>query len=327
MTIANSAKRLEDHQPALPADLFSLPAPSFIEAFAAALGLSDLELTEQDRDTLVSAIRTGTSRFKVIDALHNRRQIQPGPPRSEAQGIRRSGQHFVLLENLTQFALDDDGAFLRHAFAQICDREPSHRESVEFEFDLRRGRIDRAAIVKRVVAIARREGKPALWDTLQPTAGEAANPADLSFARNMPSGLVYDEAGRETLVFVRELAHGGWSIGPEVLRQPFTAVDGGWRVRSGWLIVGPKRTLSAGVWQINIDALQAPDSMFDVDLVANAGLDVLQRLTVCGPFRGSFAVELRAEHMFCEFRLSVREQAAGETCWLRPRDISMHRLS
>jgi hypothetical protein len=275
----------------------------------------------------VSAIRTGTSRFKVMDALHNRRRIEPDHHRSQAQGIRRTGKHFVLLENLTRFALDDDATFLRYAFAQICDRDPTHRESVEFEFDLRRSRIDRATVVKRVVAIARRDGRSALWDTLRPDPDAAADPTDETFARRLPSGLVYDEAGRETLVFVRELAQGGWTMGPDVLRQPMTALDGGWRVRNGWLVVGPKRSLAAGIWRVNIDVLQAPDAMFDVDVVANAGLDVLQRLTICGPFCGSFCVEVRQEHMFCEFRLSVREQAGADVNWLRPRDISMQRVS
>jgi hypothetical protein len=324
---ASSVKRPEEIQSSAPADLFSLPAPSFVEAFAKALGLSDDELTEHDRDTLVSAIRSGTSRFKVIDALQNRRQIPQAFERGQSHAIRRPPTCFALLENLTRFAPDDDAAFLRYAFAQLCDREPSHRESIEFEFDLRRGQIDRTAVVRRVAAIARREGRSALWDTLQPDVPDTQSAADPTFARNLPSGLVYDEGGRETLVFVQKRAQGGWSIGPDVLRQPFTVVDDGWSVRDGWLIVGPKRTLAAGVWRVDIDVVQASEAIFDVDVVANSGLDVLQRLTICGSFSGGFCVEFRPEHMFCEFRLSIREQVSNAAYWLKPRKISMQRIS
>jgi hypothetical protein len=326
----SSAKLHEQPGAPLPDNLFSLPPPAFVEAWATALGLSEQELTQVDRDNLVGAIRNGTSRLKVIDALHNRGAIPvPAGQRSGAHAIRRASDRFALIENLTRFAPDDDAAFLRYTFVQICDREPSGRERLELEFDLRRGLVDRAAVVKRIVAIAVREGNLALWDTLRPepeveTAATAAG--DQTCARIMPAGLIYDENGLETLTFVREVPGTGWMIGPDVLRQTPKTVDNGWAVHEGWLIVGPKRSLKPGRWRVNLDLVQPQDAIVDVDVVANSGLDVLQRMAICGPFYGSFCVEFRPEHCFSELRMSVREQPGGSP-WLRPRNITMQRVT
>ena len=68
MKTASSAKPPEETRPSAPADLFSLPAPSFVEAFAKALGLSDDELTEREIDVL-KLIAAGNGNKQIADEL------------------------------------------------------------------------------------------------------------------------------------------------------------------------------------------------------------------------------------------------------------------
>jgi hypothetical protein len=311
----------------LPDNLFSLPAPAFVDTYSETVGVSETDLSPQDRDTLISAIRDGASRMRVIDAIDGRSAINVPVTRLDDQNaIRQPASQFALIDVLARFAPEDDVAFLRHVFARICERQPDKRERLEFEFDLRRGVIDRQTLIRRAVEIARREGANALWDTLADQADSGGNiNSDKNYARSLPLGLVYDHDGVETITLVREAPGTGWLIGPDVLRQPLEPFDGGWAVREGWLIVGPKRTLKAGKWRIDIDLLQSPEAIVDLDIVANAGLDVLLRAALCGPFCGSFCLDFLPDHHFSELRIAVRQQAAPS--WIRPRKISMHRLA
>ncbi len=326
MNIAKQREEFSDISSVAAADVspltenaFSLPAAEFVDTWAKALALTERDLTTLDRDYLVNAIRTGTNRLKILDALHMRQSSFAQFGRGEsAHDIRRTPDRFALMEVITRFAPDDDGAFLRRAFLQICDREPTPGERLELEFDLRRGHLDRRGAVKRIVAAARRDGHLALWDSLDPDDGQD----DPACARTMPAGLVYDESGRETLIFVRAMPDGGWMVAPDIMRQSPKMSENGWLVHDGWLLVGPKRSFRSGTWRVDLDLLQLQDAILDVDIVANSGLDVLQRLEIIGPFSGSFAVEFKSEHRFVELRLAPRK-CAEELIWLKPRNISM----
>lgn len=321
------AKPRDFEAPQVPDDVFSQPPQAFIESWARAFHLDDRDLSKGDRDSLLGALRGGTSRLKVIDALERRRAgAQPSVRVVSAHGMRRAPDSFALLEMFTRFAPDDDAAFLRHAFVRICDRGPAEGERLELEFELRRGVVDRSAAVKRIVAIAVAEGRGALWDSLVPEGGADLKALpDPTSARTMPAGLVYDENGRETLIFVREVPGTGLVIAPDVMRQAPRAVEGGWEVQEGWLVVGPKRSFRPGRWQVDLDLLQPSGAILDLDVVANSGLDVLQHIAICGPFLGSFCVEFRPEHRFSELRLAVRHTDV-ERLWIRPRNISMQRV-
>ena len=279
----NTAELPEAQGDDLPENVFALPPPAFIEAWSKALGLGERDLSDVDREHLARAIRHGTSRMKVIDAMDRHRAgAAQGLRTPRGHGLRREPDGFALLEVYARFAPDDDAAFLRYAFAKICDRSPSERERLEFEFDLRRCRTDRATIVKKIVAIAGSEGRMAFWDSLEPGADlDVEASQDRHSARTMPAGLSYDEGGRETLIFVREVQGAGLIVAPDILRQHPKTVDGGWAVTEGWLVVGPKRTFAPGSWRVDLDIVQSDDSVVDVDVVANSGLDVLQSLAVC----------------------------------------------
>ncbi len=310
----------------LPDNLFSLPAPDFVDRCATALHLVGAEFSNEDRDVLVTAIRNGTSRLRIIDALENRAgtiETAAFPPLCTA--IRKPPGDFALIETLKRFAPDEDAAFLRYTFSQICDREPTRRERLDFEFGLRRGEIDRGAIIRAIVAIARREGRPALWDSVATPSDDAPAYAEAGCARVLPAGIRHDENGRETLTLVSETPGHGWMIAPDLLRQPLRIVDNRWSIKAGWLISGPKRTLKTGTWRIALDLIQAAEAVIDFDVTANSGLDTLQRLAISGPFCGGFCVEIKPENHLCELRLHARECPA-ELSWLQPRRITMQHI-
>jgi len=303
-------------------DLFSLSPRHFVNHWADALMLSGDELTNEDRENLVSAIQSGVSRLKIIDALSRHGSISaPSVCYPAASDVRRPPDRFAVIENFTRFSPDDDTAFIRYAFQHICDRAPTQNERLEFEFDLRRNLLDRPTTVKRIVGIARQEGHFALWDSLE---ADIPPNADESCARVMPAGLAYDENGRQTIIFIRQMPNRqGWMVAPDVMRQPLSTTERGWVVQEGWLIVGPKRSFAAGTWRVDVDLVQDADAVLDLDLVANSGLDTLFRMAISGSFCGSLLVELGSDHRFIELRLSVRN---GDS-WLNPRNVTMQKVS
>ncbi|MBM7047477.1 MULTISPECIES: hypothetical protein [Rhizobium] len=326
MTIAE----LHRQQPlnVLSKDVFSLPAESFIDAWAKALDLTESDLTPDDRLSLANAIRGGTNRLRVVDALKARRPIPPSlNGRSGVQALRREPDQFAMLENFVRFAHDDDAAFLRFAFSRICGRDPTSAERLGLEFDLRRGVLTRAAVVKKIVAIARRDGQMAYWDTLLPDSeSEARETVDSSNASITPSGLLVNVDGQAMAVFVREVENVGWMIGPDLLRQPLQITDGNWSVQPGWLLTGPKRSFSEGNWLLDLELIQPPTAKLDIEIVANSGIDFLQAITLVGSFSGTLCVNIKREHRFVELRVRIHERDP-EDSWLRPRNISMRQAS
>jgi hypothetical protein len=312
-------------------DLFSLPAENFVDACAEALDLTDLDLTTEDRLTLASAIRGGTNRLRVIDALKARRPFSESHrERSNLGAIRREPDQFVLLESFTRFAPEDDAAFLRYSFSRICGRDPSSAERLALEFDLRRRVISRAKAVKKIVALARRDGQEAFWDTLllqdEDENDKSKGGIDPHSAQIMPAGLFADTDGQVAAVFVREIDNVGWMVGPGVLAQPLQVHEKGWKVNAGWLLTGPKRGFAEGTWFLDLDIVQPDGTKLDVEIVANSGLDFLQTMTIVGSFCGTLCVDIRREDLFIELRVRVHERDADND-WLRPRNISMRRAA
>ncbi|MFT4115575.1 hypothetical protein [Bradyrhizobium sp.] len=301
--------------------VFSFAPAAFIDAWARALALSEDELTVADRELFARAIKGGTDRLRIVNALYSRKWARPLPlAGGTAHDICGAQDQMVLIENLEHFAPDDHAAFLRYAFRQICARDPAPTELLAFDFDLRRRVLERRSAIKKIVRIANQEGRPALWDSLN----LEEDKSDPACARTLPTGFAYDENGREALIFVRAMSEGGWMVAPDILRQAPRMEQRGWVLSDGWVLTGPKRSLRPGTWRIDLDILQQ-DQILHVDVVANSGLDVLQELSICGPFAGSFCIDLASHHRFVELRLLARETA--KPVWIDPRNISMHRVS
>jgi hypothetical protein len=312
---------------AVPKDVFSLPGEAFVDAWATAFNLSPGDLTDEERQNLVKAIRNGTNRLKIVDALRSASsEAGTAPIDYEAQVLRRTPDQFAIIESFTRFAPDNNVAFLRYAFDKICGRDPTEKERLTMEFDLRRNVATREDMVKQIVAIARRDGKVALWDRLeQPVSARSGEQRpDPASARTLPSGLSYDLEGNQTLIFVREVPDDGWMIGPDLLHQPVNVVDGGWNVAPGWLITGPKRSLEAGNWMVRLDLVQHPAARIAVEVNANSGLDTLMQLVIAGSFAGSLCVDIRNQHRFVELRIKILE-TPGLTPWIKLRNVSMIR--
>jgi hypothetical protein len=338
VTFATQLKRLEEAFPPSSEDepagarlnaedsdtlrkVFSLAPVAFVDAWAQALTLTGGEFTPADKEIYVRAIQSGASRLKIVDALYARKWARRSPLcKGMAHDISRAQDHLALIDNLEHFAADNQAAFVRYAFAQICAREPTSRELLAFDFDLRRGVLERRAAIKKIVRLANQEGIPAMWDSL--SLEEAAD--DPTCARTLPTGFTLDEQGRESLVFIRELSEGGWLVAPDIMRQTPTMEQRGWLLQDGWLFAGPKRSLRPGCWRVDLDILQQ-DHILSVDVVANAGLDVLQEISISGSFAGSFCVTIAADHRFIELRMLARDRSAP--LWINPRNISMHRIS
>lgn len=301
-----------------------MPAESFVDAWAKALDLTDSDLSPDDRLSLADAIRGGTNRLRVVDALKARRPVPSAlNQRSGIQALRREPDQFAILENFIRFAPGDDPTFLRYAFSRICGRDPSSAERLGLEFDLRRGVTTRAAVIKKIVSLARRDGQTAFWDTLLPEdEGEARDGSDSSNARVTPAGMLVSMEGQPTAIFVREVENVGWMIAPDLLRQPLEIHNGNWKVHPGWLLTGPKRSFAEGEWLLDLDLIQAANARLDVEVVANSGLDFLQHLTLTGSFSGTLCIAIKREHRFIELRIRVHERSP-EDSWLRPRNISM----
>lgn len=337
MTIATQLKQLEDAF-AVPQEssgplglsaednntlkkVFSLAPAAFVDAWARALALTEAEFTEADRDLYARAIQGGTGRLRIVDALYSRKWARPSPLGGvTAHDISGTQDQFVLIENLQHFAPNDHAAFLRYAFKQICARDPASTELLAYDFDLRRGVLDRRSAIKKIVRLANQEGRPALWDSLD----LEEDRSDPTCARTLPTGFAYDEKGRESLIFVRAIPEGGWMVAPDILRQSPKMEQRGWVLRDGWILTGPKRSLRPGTWRVDLDILQE-DQVLQVDVVANSGLDVLQEISICGAFAGSFCVTVASHHRFVELRMLARD--GGEAVWIDPRNISMHRIS
>ncbi len=308
VTIATQLKRLEKAFASLDQDLssslgiaaedaatlhkvFSLTPAAFIDTWARALG-PDRQRTDPDRARQFH--QRDSRRHKPVEGhrrLHNRRRIRSTPLSSQslAHDICRTPDRFVLIENMERFAPGDNAAFLRYTFQHICNREPRPAERLEFEFDLRRGHLDRRT-AREADRCDRPPGRSSVAvDTMD---AEERN-SDPACARTMPAGLVYDDQGHQTLIFVRELREGGWMIAPDMMRQTPRMEEKNWLVHEGWLLTGPKRSFEPGCWRVDLDIVQPQDQILDIDVVANSGLDVLQKIEIAGPLTGGFCVNLR----------------------------------
>jgi hypothetical protein len=96
--------------------------------------------------------------------------------------------------------------------------------------------------------------------------------------------------------------------------------------REGWVIAGPKQQFPPGLWRLDVHILQPEDAVIVLDVVANAGIDILAKATLLGPARFSVRVDIRDWHHFIELRLfKPRQPEAAHR--LDIRNLSFTRLS
>jgi hypothetical protein len=308
---------------------FLLPPEKFVVRCAELIGLPEREFNQDDASRLVAALRNGVSRLQVADVMMRRKAPHLTIPGSTPPtALLREPDCFAVVDLFVQYAPEDDAAFLNYAFRRICEREPTPRERLEFEFDLRRRVITRIEVIKRIVQTRRDEGYEAAWDVLFDKPGEVGEEAGPARALLSFSGEMRDEAGREHLVVVRHAPGVGWLFAQNLWRQPYNplADASGWKLHPGWVLTGPKRTLPSGEWRMNLDLIQPVDGRLDVEICANSGLDRILSLTLEGPCAGAMRFRLMPWHLFVEVRIFKPEQDP-ELCWMHLRDLSLVRTS
>jgi hypothetical protein len=304
---------------------FALPPEPFIRRCAEKLGLTETELGEEDVARLVSALRSGTRKLQIYETLRLRKSPALTPRLLSDFVVTREPDQYVMRDLMVRFQPDDDAAFLRFAFHRICGRDPLPQERLAYEFDLRRGHINREKIVADLVIAARQSGKDAAWDSLvEPLDDKTVNSFDGS-ARQFIPGRMRDSAGRDGFVFCRWVPRVGWLIADNVWRQDNLPEENGWNLHPGWVLAGPKRTLPSGDWRLDFDFIQAEDAQLILDVVANSGLDVLMRQSFLGPCAGAVALKIDRRHFFLELRLWKPEQPS-ELCWIQLRNLSLSRM-
>ncbi|MDB5402476.1 MAG: hypothetical protein JWQ55_4494 [Rhodopila sp.] len=304
-------------------DDFLLPPEAFVRRCAACCGLDDVALSNLDVAHLADAIRRGRPRLEILDVMRARRD--PTDPRLRRPNIAAFSREFagnVILDVLLRYAPADEAAFVRFAFGQIVNRPPTSRELLSLDFDLRCGRLDRRAVVDWLLARAQIEGvHVVVSDHTAPDRVDGGGD-DRTWIAN---GQTLDAQGRDRIVFVKQHPGHGWLLSPGFWRQPVETTDDGWAIRPGWLLLGPKLNLAGGEWRLEVDVLQHDDATILIDVVANAGIDVLAKVLFDGPTHCALRFEIAKWHHFVEVRL-LKPEEPTEKCWVRIRNLSLVRV-
>jgi hypothetical protein len=296
---------------------FLLAPEAFVRRCAERCGGEGVALSELEIAELADAVRRGRPRLEILDAMLARHDpIDAKLQRPNVAALRRDFAGNVVVDVLLRYAPGDDVAFVRFAFEQIVNRPPTPRELLSLDFDLRCGRLDRRSIVERLDAQAQVEGVKVMVSDRAPP---ARTESDRIWTAD---GQMVDTLGRYRIVLVRQLAGHGWLLAPGYWHQPIETADDGWKIRPGWVLTGPKRKLASGAWRLEVEFLQDDDATIFLDVVANAGLDVLAKSLFEGPARCSLRFTVADWHHFIEVRL-LKPEEAQEKCWASIRNLSL----
>ncbi len=103
----------------VPSD-FLLEPELFVDRCVAVFCVSDTVLTAPQRLGLVDALRSGRSRFDVIDAVRSYSELRAlYKKRETVTGVGRDLGEHIVTENLASFAPLDDEAFIHELYRAI----------------------------------------------------------------------------------------------------------------------------------------------------------------------------------------------------------------
>ena len=299
-----------------PGDLL-VTSDEFIRRSAAALGLSDVSPVEVE--ILARAIRDGMSRLDVLDILMAR--ANPDDPRLSRPNpafLKRDVDAYVIVDLVERYAIDDDREFARFAMSKLLGEAPTAEALDSAQTFLWRAK-DRRAFLEDLAGRRAARGDRV---ELSPGARSVEEPEPLTLRRIGDNVLMGD--GRRGLVIVRREPGMGWAAG-EHISVAATVEDGKWRVRPGWVVLGPKQSFAPGLWRLDVDLVQPESACVILDVIANAGVDVFLRVTLAGPTRCAMRIDVREWHHFLEFRLFKPKEAEDNNC-LDIRNLSFVRL-
>jgi hypothetical protein len=280
---------------------FLLGAEAFVERCVSAFAGSDQVLSAGERAALADAIRMGRPRIEIVETM--RRLLMPlasTRDRPQVDGVSQCWGQFIVTDLLERYAPDDDEAFIQQVYAQVLDRSPSSIEALEASFDLK-GRLTREEFIKQ---LAGRSPACRLSSDVAPAGVGSAMTKDARLCFN----------------FIEYAESSGWILAPDVWLQHAPTVDGALRLAEGCVLRGPKRSFPAGDWQLAIDIVQPETATIVVEVVANAGLDVLVKFSLAGPARLVTPFSIEPWHHFVEVRLLKRTEPEQHR-WLKMRQL------
>lgn len=280
----SAAPASEATAPVLQAADFLLGPEDFVSRCVEAHdGAADM-LTAPQRAALAEAIRAGRSRVEIVAAVRCYSALGGSSVlRMTATGNPLDFGNYIVTDRLIQFAEGDDVAFVDQVYKQALNRSPTSLEAIEAKFDLKAG-LSRIDFIER---IARRSPVCRLDTDALPVGLGSTVSADGKICFNL----------------VEPTRSGGWNVAPDVLLQPAPTVDGFLELETGWVLMGPKASFPAGKWLLAIDLVQPELACLNVDIVANAGIDVLASLDLIGPARLAVGFSIQPWHHFVELRM------------------------
>jgi hypothetical protein len=299
----------------LTAEDFLVTADEFVRRCAKAVGLNDLSPVEVH--TLSEAIRKGKHRLDIVDILIAK--VDPEDPRltrPNPKFVMREVDSFVIADLMEKYAPDDDREFARFAIERILGGN-----AADDELDAAQGELwlrpDRRAFLGELAARKMSRGQRAEISA-RAAAGETSQIHRLGGVAVQPAG--------QTRVVVRHEPGVGWTAAANVQVSVTDVEKDGWKTHEGWVVAGPKQPFPPGLWRLDVHILQPEDAVIVLDVVANAGIDVLAKATLLGPARFSVRVDIRDWHHFIELRLfKPRQPEAAQR--LDIRNLSFTRLS
>ena len=296
---------------------FLVTADEFVRRCAKAVGLNDLSPVEVN--VLSDAIQKGKHRLDILDILMSK--VDPEDPRltrPNPKFVMREVDSFIIADLLEKYAPDDDREFARFAIDRILGGNPT-----DDELDAAQGELwlkpDRRAFL---------EGPRGAENGPRPNAPRYphAPPRGKSGGIHRLGGVAVQPAGQKHVVVVRHEPGVGWTAAANVQVSVADVEQVGWKTREGWVIAGPKQQFPPGLWRLDVHILQPEDAVIVLDVVANAGIDILAKATLLGPARFSVRVDIRDWHHFIELRLfKPRQPEAAHR--LDIRNLSFTRLS
>jgi hypothetical protein len=295
---------------------FLVTADEFVRRCAKAVGLNDLSPVEVH--LLSDAIQKGKHRLDIVDILISK--VDPEDPRlarPNPKFVMREVDSFIIADLLEKYAPDDDREFARFAIDRILGGN-----ATDEQLDAAQGELwlkpDRRAFLEGLAARRMSRGQRA-----EISARAAAGDID---GIHRLGGATVQPAGQKHIVVVRHEPGIGWTAAANVQVSVADVDKAGWKTHEGWVVAGPKQPFAPGLWRLDVHIVQPEDAVIVLDVVANAGIDILAKATLLGPARFSVRVDIRDWHHFIELRLfKPRQPEAAHR--LDIRNLSFTRLS
>lgn len=291
---------------AIPATLLTLPAASFVRAAIETLGATSV--TPRDANALTQSIMRGVNKSKIWAAIQARAIGVPTAPSPVVPtALVRPDDEIAVEEVLTDHAPNDDAVFLDYAAYRIVGRDLQMHERLSLRERLNVG-SSRADVIREIVDMARAEGR---------------NPIVARMMGDQPFSLVSADRS-ERLVLMLSLGERGLMVSDGLTENAVYQANG-LALTKGLIFAGPKKTLRAGRWRLNVSWGQHPESTLCFEATVNGGLEKLFSMTFAGQANFSSEFVTLPEHLVFELLIfAIRKGEADDASWIvKPQEVSL----